>query len=126
MLCQECEKKSKCTKLCKKAEKWIDQDHVYLRESTTTDVNLELFDVHSKPINMEEIFIRFFDSDYYKSFLLTPLQEKCLFLLYFGRYSYSQIAIRTNRKVHAVNNCIYLGKQKILKFFYSNRDFMLK
>ena len=28
MLCQDCKKKSSCKELCKKAEKWVNQDYV--------------------------------------------------------------------------------------------------
>lgn len=36
MLCNECEKRSTCKKLCPKAERYVNQDYVPLRESLVT------------------------------------------------------------------------------------------
>lgn len=43
MLCQDCPKKSKCTKLCDEAEAYADQDHISLEEKPVADLEFSEF-----------------------------------------------------------------------------------
>ena len=41
-LCEHCAERSVCQQLCDKAEDYVNQDYVYLREITFTDVKMDV------------------------------------------------------------------------------------
>ena len=115
MLCQECKKRDTCTKLCEKANNWVNKDHVSQRELPCTEFTLEYLDSLS-PVKWQAM------ASYYKveslEFpFLSDLQNKCLHLFYFEGFKYKQIAIRVNHKVSKVKYQLYKAKQLIRGHF---------
>jgi hypothetical protein len=92
MLCQECKKKPTCTKLCERAEKWVNQDHVSLREIPKPEWLLARLNVKAKPPHKLPVLQSYFSQEKINFPFLTPLQNKCLHLFYFEGLSYKQIA----------------------------------
>ena len=120
MLCQECKKKPTCTELCAKAEKYVNQDHVALREIPLSDISLDLLSHHLKITPTEEVASYFTENEASFPFL-TPLQNKLLTMFYFQGLSYTQIAMMTNRRVRTVESQLARARKKIAVFFSNNR-----
>jgi len=128
MLCQECPKKESCVELCLKAERWINKDHVSQREITFPNIGRENLNTpldnlnHHKTLHSLPELVSFFNEDNVNFPFLSGLQNKCLHLFYFQGLTYKQIAMRVNRRVKDVDNCIYRAKQLISRnLFYNER-----
>lgn len=124
MLCQDCKRKSKCTRLCSKAERYVGQDHVAQRESCYPPVRE--WENATKNLPLDNISFHVAKGatpwDYTLSLnfdeppkYLTQLQVECLKLFYSG-YQYWEIARNLKIDKHKVKNCIHSAKRSILEF----------
>jgi DNA-binding NarL/FixJ family response regulator len=133
MDCTKCKKYSTCTTLCKKAEKYVSQDHVSQREillqpiqdrvkndrrTARLNTPLELADLF-EDVDLVQI-ASFFTEKKVDFPFLTPLQNKILHLFYFEGQSYAEIAMRVNIRVKAVDNQLVRARKKIKGFFSKN------
>ena len=71
-------------------------------------------------ICMFELHDEFFDGEEWYFPFLTDLQNKCLNYVYLDGFTYNEVAVRVNRKVKVVDNCIYSAKQQVLGFCLKN------
>jgi hypothetical protein len=128
MLCQDCGKRSECTFLCERAERYVDKDSVSLREILHQAVHMDPSPLHDL-ILPEDIASYFTDGKPDFPFL-TPLQNKILYMFHFQGLPYSQIAIRTSgnhRGKHsrkAIKSQLARARAKIRNFFYKCRDYL--
>ena len=117
MLCRECSRRESCKSLCKKAEKYADQDYIYQRESTHPNYILEILSEKVSVYQLGEM-ASYFNEDSVNFPFLTKLQNKILKMFYFDGLSYREIAFRIsgNRKgaysCDAVSWQLRLAKRK--------------
>ena len=111
-VCDSCGKRDECNSLCPKAYAYANQDYVpqtaVLLEDNIGDFDSPWF---LSANHTEEITN--FD-------FLTPLENRILSMFYLQRFTYSQIAVRTNNKVRVVEYHLSKAKSKITGFFSYN------
>jgi len=124
MLCQDCKKKPTCVSLCPKAEKYVNKDHVSLRESPQPDTSLDLISYSLDTISHAEI-VSYFSEGVVDFPFLTPLQNKILEMFYFRGFTYKQIAraisgnrSSENKNQRAVKHRLTCARKEIVSFFY--------
>jgi len=123
MLCQECDKRERCKRLCERAERYVNQDYKSQREScyppvrewedATKNLPLDNISYHVAKSKSPWLPRSFPTFDEIKE-IVTPLQYRCLKLFCEGN-SYAQIAKKVNRKVTTVTMQLHYSKQQIRK-----------
>lgn len=96
MLCQECSKRSKCTKLCGAAEEFANQDHVG-QDDAIVYVDPTVLDYISGDLNYSEVVnstLMMEDWEPLRKYMvdLTRLQELCFCKYFFEGFTQEQIA----------------------------------
>ena len=114
MLCQDCKKKPNCVKLCPAAEKWVNQDHVALREIPKPQWLLDRISIKAKPAHRD--LSNYFSHERVEFPFLTPIQNKILHLFYFEGLTYNEIAFKMKIQRKAVDNQLCKAKEKIKGF----------
>ena len=139
-LCTQCPKRATCTSLCEEAEKYVNQDYRYQRESLYPPIrnredacfNLILDNINwhlnEKPsasqVTIKRLTSLFQGYDFNFPFL-TPLQNKCLYLFYFEGLSYAKIAFQLSNQYRqvssrAVKHQLARARKEIVAFFPKN------
>jgi len=126
MLCQECSKWKRCKRLCKKAERYVNQDYVSQRERPIPPLrekdearfnsNLDNINYHS---SVEHLVAEYPLCDFP---FLTDLQNKCLQMFYAGELTYWEIARNLKINKYKVDNCIRSAKRDISRFFSKQKE----
>jgi len=104
MLCQDCKKKPTCTKLCKKAEKWVNQDYRYQRELCVPEKTLEFLEWlrEEKGIHDWQDIAQYFSAEKIDFPFFSEKRNKCLYVYYFKGRTYKQIASDISCKSYQV------------------------
>lgn len=117
MLCDGCNKRNKCTKLCEAAEEFISQDHVCRREVLECELGIEVEEVVEEtkwPAGEIEL-----NENDWKRIVdktnMTKLQKKYTYEYYVSMLSYKQIAKKYNTTRQNIRLIILRGKLEIAK-----------
>ena len=128
--CIECEKYENCTELCERVENYSNKDYISQREKTfpqvpnrsnsTKNLTLDNIAQHMRDVPQLVELSSYFTEEKVSFPFLSDLQNKCLHLFYFHGLSYTEIAMRVNRRVRHVKHCLYKAKDAIRGHIFKN------
>lgn len=133
MLCQNCPKRDRCTELCKKAARYVNQDEVGERESAKSEMTLNLLNMHVKMPGIAEV-ASYFTGESVNFPFLSDLDNKLLQMNVFShpKMSYAKIAktlsggrAKTKLNQTQIRGRIYRAKCKIRDFFEDYKEELL-
>ncbi|MCP3684300.1 MAG: sigma-70 family RNA polymerase sigma factor [bacterium] len=103
--CEECKKRSDCTELCDRVEKYISQDYKYQRELAVSE---QIIDAISQGELIWPGLTSYFHESAVNFPFLTPLQNRVLHQFHFEGKTYKEIAMAMsgNNKYRLSRNAV--------------------